>query len=469
MKNHRQIEKPTKSFMSMADFIQDILYCQKIDPSFQANLFTTRWTVSQIKKYLTNVVKDQVVGTFEFADVEASLQNVQSAKDKEYYQEWLDKGVKYINIDSNNRCINTKKFLEGVKGYVVSEGRYETRTGANVVVNKNLSDTFETLPQELKEAFEDCELTVIIYKDLTRQELSEKFRATNEGSPLNEPEKRNSILSEVANIIRTLEEKYVNVLWNPTYNSSKWFSESKVNRRDIADFIAGLLHIQANGLSENINSEGLEKMYESDIESIARKFKTTFTNFMETFFNGTKESPTYCISNKNSILDLFVLFRTLETKRTPLVLKKDALEEFIKHYKKVVTLLIDDEDFTVCRGINKNSKANFITMLGGRQNYNNMTRHDILMNKLDIDKYFEPKSPRVITDKQRDRIIVDNNFKTNDGTNQDINLAHINGESRDTKPEKGHALGKSFKDTGKTSVEDTIIQLRTDNRKQGSK
>ena len=53
-----------------------------------------------------------------------------------------------------------------------------------------------------------------------------------------------------------------------------------------------------------------------------------------------------------------------------------------------------------------------------RQNYNNMTRHNILNDKLDIDKYFEPKSPRVITDKQRDRIIVDNNFKTTDGTNR---------------------------------------------------
>ena len=70
----------------------------------------------------------------------------------------------------------------------------------------------------------------------------------------------------------------------------------------------------------------------------------------------TKESPTYCISNKNSILDLFVLYKLYETKRTPLVLKKDALEEFIKHYKKVVTLLIDDEDFTVCRALAKTLK-----------------------------------------------------------------------------------------------------------------
>ena len=51
------------------------------------------------------------------------------------------------------------------------------------------------------------------------------------------------------------------------------FLKVKLTEENIADFIAGLLHIQANGLSENINSEGLEKMYESDIESIARGLK----------------------------------------------------------------------------------------------------------------------------------------------------------------------------------------------------
>ena len=104
-------------------------------------------------------------------------------------------GVKYLNLDSNNRCINVTNFYENkipieCDHYVLGE--------AQVLVEKGLNDTYDKLPKKLKEAFDNAIVSVQMYTDVTRQELSDIFTRLNDGKPLNEPEKRNASTSLVA-------------------------------------------------------------------------------------------------------------------------------------------------------------------------------------------------------------------------------------------------------------------------------
>lgn len=458
----RRVKSDTKEVL-MLDFITSIEPNQKADKAFQANAFT-RWKPEQGSSYMTSTIRNMAPSKFIFCDVRKCLESAkerESKIDEVYFQKWLDAGVTYLNLDSNNRTMNIVGFIDGSFG--VEEGSYEI-DGNIFTIKKDLNDRLvfdrdkkevdwenTTLPKALVYAFLEAKVSLEIYEDTTREELSEIFSRINDGKPLNEPEKRNARTSDVANVIRDLAEQHKDRFFS---NLTKWFTPEQQNRRGLDDFIAGMCHIFNEGIETTISPQSLESMYaiNSKADKTISLFKKRFNQFMTLASKGDLNA----IPNRNSIFDLWIIFINLKTEKLEIKLGKE--DEFIKHYVKVVGDLLRDKKLYPC---GKGDPKSFETMVGGRQAANNVKRNEMIMKKLNIGEYFILMDARTVNNSDKLAAAARDNFKT--AENKDIDLSKLQTKVY----HKGHI--KPFRDTGITNVDNTIIQEDKDNLKLGKK
>lgn len=430
----------------------------KADKSFQAG-HATRWDKSQQESWATSVLINNAPSPFVFADVERCLQAAierESVEDIEYYQSWADEGIVYLNIDSNNRVLNTISFLNGEFG--IQPARYETASGSFLVVaGKN--DTYDTLPSVLREQFDASEITVEVYTDATREELSDLFIRINDGRPLNAAEKRNAKTSKIASVIRDLAAKYHDRFVG---DDIEWIGVKEANRRAVDDFIAALAYIYFNGIKSTISETSLWDMYElggyGDKQST--KFKTTFTNFMDKFAN---DDDLKAIPNKNSILDLWTIY--VSNKNKNLVIKSGKNSEFISKFIDVVgTLIISKDLHEAPEGYSWKSPKTFDKAVGGRQAANNVLRNNLITNQIDMKEFFKESStgPRTATNAVKLGAAVKQKWTTPEG--KKIVKSKLN----DGKTyHKGHIVADV--NGGDATIENTVVQTAEDNLKLGGK
>jgi len=458
----RKVKSDTK-VVPMLDFVMKVEPNQEADKAFQANEFT-RWKEEQGASYMTSTITNMAPSKFIFCDVQKCLESAkerESKIDEEYFQRWIDAGVTYLNLDSNNRTINIIGFIDGTFG--IEEGTYEIGD-SHIKIKKDLNDKLyfdreknevdwskTTLPKAIVQSFLEAKVSLEIYTDTTREELSGIFTRINDGKPLNEPEKRNARTSDVANVIRELSEKHRDRFCN---SLTKWFTPEQQNRRGLDDFIAGMCHVFFEGIETTISPASLEKMYRigSDADRSINLFKKRFTQFM----NWVSKGDLNAIPNRNSIFDLWIIFFNLKTDN--LEIKSGKEDDFIKHYVKVVGDLLRDKTLYPC---GKGDPKSFETMVGGRQAANNVKRNQMIMDKLNIDKYFILMGARTVNNSDKLAAAARDNFKTPEG--KDIDLSKLQTKEY----HKGHI--KPFRDTGKTDIDNTVIQTGEDNIKLGKK
>jgi len=459
----RQVKSDTEE-VPMLDFIKRVEPNQAADKAFQANEFT-RWKIEQGSSYMTSTIRNMAPSKFIFCDVEKCLKSAierESKIDEEYFQKWLDAGVTYLNLDSNNRTINIVGFIDGSFG--VEEGTYEIE-GNIFKIKTDLNDklvfdreknevdyTKTTLPKAIVSAFLEARVNLEIYTDTTREELSEVFTRINDGKPLNEPEKRNARTSDVANVIRELAEQHKDRFFN---SLTKWFTPEQQNRRGLDDFIAGMCHVFFEGAETTISPASLNSMYRigSEVDQNINLFKKRFNQFMSWVSKGDLNA----IPNRNSIFDLWIIF--IDLKNDKKEIKPGKEDAFINHYVKVVGDLLRDKTPYPC---GKGDPKSFETMVGGRQAANNVKRNQMIMEKLYVDEYFiKMDSKRVVNDSDKLAVAARDNFKTPEG--KDIDLSKLQTKEY----HKGHV--NSYRDTGDTSIDNTVIQTDIDNWKTGTK
>src|SRR6056300_128000 len=459
----RQVKSDTTE-VSMLDFIKKIEPNQAADKAFQANIFT-RWKREQGSSYMTSTVRNMAPSKFIFCDVKKCYESAierESKVDEEYFKRWLDADVTYLNLDSNNRTINIVGFIDGSFG--VEEGTYEI-DGNIFKIKTNLNDKLvfnrekkevdwnnTTLPKAIVQAFLEAKVSLEIYTDTTREELSEVFTRINDGKPLNEPEKRNARTSDVANVIRNLAEQYGDTFFSPY---TKWFSDDQKNRRGLDDFIAGMCHVFFEGIDVTISPASLNNMYRvgSEVDQNINLFKKRFNQFMSWVLKGDLNA----IPNRNSIFDLWIIFIDLKNDKKEIKPKQE--DAFIKHYVKVIGDLLRDKTPYPC---GKGDPKSFETMVGGRQASNNKKRNEMIMDKLNVDEYFiKMDSKRVVNDSDKLATAARDNFKTPEG--KDIDLSKL----MTSEYHKGHI--NDYRSTGDTSIDNTVIQTAEDNYKTGTK
>ena len=417
---------------------------QKADLAFQANKFS-RWDKEQKSAYITALICGKAPSKFIFADVDACLEAARETGVKEdikYFQHWQKKGVKYLNIDSNNRNNVIVAFKEG--NVAILHGDYYI-DGVRVTIDSE-NDTYENLPEVLKDAFDEAMISISVYTDATRSELSDLFICVNEGKPLNPMEKFNSYVTISANIVRELTIKYEDYFAD---ERGSWFNESQLNRRHIDELIASCAFVYAYGLKKSIKIGDLYRDG-SDGEFEMPTFKKVFKKFMKEVMS----ESAYAIANRNSVFDLFVIYIDLYNQKKTV---KDN-EEFLKAYMEVVSnLLLDQEFYEIPRA---QEMKQFSKMIGGRQCGNNQVRNELIMKSFDVD------SLTVQLDKKRgynasEKMVLATlgGFQTSEGKDIELSKLHTNAYHG------GHV--QPYADGNKTTIENGAIQTAEDNLKLG--
>jgi len=421
---------------------------QEADLAFQANRYS-RWDESQKSEYIRNFLLGRAPSKFIFADVEKCLEHAIERGDKDdiaYYSAWLKKGVKYLNIDSNNRNNVQLAFRDGE--VTLPHGKYDVDDAECIVDSDN--DTYETCPEIVRDAYDAAMITISVYTNATREDLSELFRAVNDGKPLNEAEILNSYITITANIIRELADEYGDYF----VEQGKWFAPIAINRRGIDAFIADMAFIYAYGMNKSISTPSLKTFYRdgSDGEQSMPGFKKLFKSFMKEVM--TKNA--YAISNRNSVFDLFVIY--IELKNRKLVINDN--EKFLKEYMKVVAELLQSKTMYTASGwIDPKS---FAKIVGGRQLTNNLIRNREIMKRFDVDALTTKKGKRTFNADDKMILAVNGNWKTPEGKEIEMDKLH-DGD----KYHGGHVTPYHL--TKDTSLENGVIQEKEDNLKLGGK
>lgn len=456
-----KIKKPAtgkRIDIKVSDFVKDLAKYVKADMAFQANP-ESRWSTEQMSSYISSSILGMATSTLVLADVRECLKEAKKQEQKHdiiYYQQWIKLGVYYLNIDGNNRVIVLLGFIAGKFGIEV--GSY--LIDGTIFTIDETNNKFDTLPSKMKNILMNVEIPLYIYTDVSRDQLSEIFTRINDGKPLNQPEIRNAQTSDIARVIRDLASKY-----KKRFNdrkTCKWFTKDEIIRRGIDDFIAGTCYIYFNDHNKNINPQNLLTMYGSDsLENQAVKsFEKSFDSFMK---NILVDKNLNALPNKNSILDLFVIWN--DKMRNDFVFKNDInKKQFITDYIKTIGILIkNDKVYVIDKKANRKNKT-FEDMLSTRSNTVNQFRINLIVKNMNLDKYFNQLFKRKgLTKNQKLAKVIEQDGVTPD-TNKIIDLSQLhNGK----KYHSGHKIPHA--DQGSSDLNNLVIQDAEDNLKLGKK
>lgn len=139
------------------------------------------------------------------------LGNEPSAK---YFQSVLDRGFEYISVDGQNRT----KFIEAFfnNSYAIS-GIFQDADGEKRVIENKY---FKDFPIRVRDALLDSQVDIEEMVVESAQDLAKIFSNANMGVPLNDQEKRNATLSEIAKIVRRISRKDLCEVMNKVVKSS---------------------------------------------------------------------------------------------------------------------------------------------------------------------------------------------------------------------------------------------------------
>jgi len=237
------------------DFLNEsILNKSYLDKSFQVGIFKSinkkldvegidsRWDESMRQNYIKSVATGNAVTPLVIVDAVECLNNADAQKDKEYFQNIIDKGFRYIVVDGWNRVVallkfknNLFKFPKTKKMFVLDNNNNEQFVEVSQPVDYKTLKSAETKNEiNLLNAIDNAKIYCIVVTKSTKKDISELFLRVNDGKTLNGQEKRNGMLNDLADTIKELSEKNIEYM-------TKLFSETEIVRLKFDDFIANCL------------------------------------------------------------------------------------------------------------------------------------------------------------------------------------------------------------------------------------
>ncbi len=296
------------------------------DMSWQSRV---RWPLENMQSYITSLIIGMAPSKYIFASTGSCVDVALTEKDRKYYQSWIKKKVRYLNVDSNNRVTTIQKFINNEFG--IQPGIYTLQNGQVVEVAEGENDTFDKLDDVLRNAFLFAPITLEVIQGANRKQLSDQFIRMNDGITLNGPEKRNAVLSDFSEQIRDLTTDQLK-------NIGTYFREKEIGRRKADDFLAGLCLLWIHGPDYSISEKVLWEAYKED--STANKVVFAFVSKFKEFIKAFKPFISI-IPNKNCIIDMMCIIKDMESQGRFLQDKKGFFTEF----SRVHALLLKDNKF----------------------------------------------------------------------------------------------------------------------------
>ena len=171
-----------------------------VDPSFQRRVC---WPLEQKQSYIINLLRQFESGTFAFADAKSGLERSIHDDDQvsiSKYNEVLkarEKGL--TSLDAQNRGETILDFYNDKFGITFNF----KRSGKEY----SLEDSkYSELPLEVKTFLDSLTMLVVVFNGFLYGDLNEIFLSINDGLPLVNQEKRNSMNTWISNELREKAE-----------------------------------------------------------------------------------------------------------------------------------------------------------------------------------------------------------------------------------------------------------------------
>lgn len=175
-----------------------------------------RWAKPLMTSYMESVLYGMAVHPIVILDLESCLSYcTEDSNDWKYFNQWIDQGYKFLAIDGNNRSITIHKFYTMDKVWLIPRKSYSIQFDNGRIENfavDQSNNVYSKLPKTLKSRFDDATMTVHVVKKATRNEITDLFLRLNSGMPLNAQEKRNAMLTSMAEFVRVTADKYRNTV-----------------------------------------------------------------------------------------------------------------------------------------------------------------------------------------------------------------------------------------------------------------
>ena len=443
------------------DYLTDYLPHVDIDLSFQSR---ARWNYSQMVSFINSCLRNMNISRFVLVDVEQCYMNAITKRDKEYYKKWLDKGVMYLNIDSNNRTTTLKLFEKG--SIRIPHGDYPTNDGSNRIftVDKT-NDTYKTMDKQFRREFDNSLMSLFIVTQATREELSIVFERMNSGEQLNIFEKLNCSYSTTCEEIRNLTDRLSKI-----FDKSKLFTETEINRRKLDGWIAHIHYLYTNGINKPFTKNVHKNWY--NYESVSNSTVKNFVEDFEKFITKTVGDKIVLFPYKWVLFDLFILMN--EQEKLSKKLKDDST--IVQYFIDVMTIEVNNQiprfQFPdhIIKFMNdglSEKKAKEITVkypfthLCRGEGGNTPLRHKAYKSGgFDVTKYFRPIDPKPTFSRiQKQGIAVRDNWTDSDGDK------FIPETLFDGSKDAGHIVARNK--GGKTIPSNGVIEKMSKNRGKG--
>jgi hypothetical protein len=338
-----------------------------IDDSFQS---PARWDAAKARFFLHNLFTGIAPSKFVFADVDICRENSVTDENIEYYSNWASKGAKYLNLDSNNRFTTLRSLF--TNQLELRAGTYTDELGNTYTIKR--AQKWADLSQSVKDFILTRTITVHIYTNPTRSQLSDIFIAVNSGCELNAAEKRNAIISPISKICRELGETYYR-----NFKTRSWilsvFTELDYNRRKIDSQFAGMAFFYCFGFKKNIGDGILYSEYEdgSEMNSKSSSFSKDINNFFaewvtpneHIFKDGMKLS-------RQTVFDLFVFYHRHRN-------QIDNVTHFLNKFVEINNLLKKNPEAEHKVG---DKKMTYAALLRGRETPKCQKRYELLSSQM---------------------------------------------------------------------------------------
>ena len=258
----------TKSYLKIAEKMG-------IDLAFQSEF---RWLPDKQQNYINSRLMGKNLSKFIIVDVLKCRDNCSpNSIDWDYYNRYIEKGIYYLNIDSNNRTLTLQDFFDG--NITIPSGTYIPKDKRiNYVVNNN-NNTYKTMDEDFRLEWLNNKIDTFVITESTREELSDTFQRMNDGVPLNREEKLNCSYSDQCDGIRELAAKYGDIIVE-----AKFITEKEKKRRKVDGWFANIFYLYVlNSYNKPFGQKVHEKFYTrgNAAEKMIVQFKKDWKKYMK--------------------------------------------------------------------------------------------------------------------------------------------------------------------------------------------
>lgn len=297
--------------VTVKSFVDNYFPRTYLDPSFQVH--TTRWGLEEKQSFIRSVIDNFMGCPIALADLRASGLSM-----KQRYKNAMEVGNIYVSIDGNNRSHTLREFLNDE--FPVSYPEEGEPASQGVQFEDVL---FSELSEDLQYEILDTEILIQLWELEEDKNLPTLFIRLNEGMALNDQEKRNAYAGPVANHIRKMTNRLVNV-WKPAAGGggnsfTGDMAKLAINERRTCDeFLAQWLYRLAEVNDKgSLNRAKLDNMYKfnSAQSYVQKRHREQVDVVRDSFSSTTAESTlTYEDINKSTLANYLIAIEVAMSK-----------------------------------------------------------------------------------------------------------------------------------------------------------